>query len=178
MGVEPKLTVPGFQRIEHFSYPAGIRLAVNFTVDYDAMINRRLQNEPAMELTQGEFGGRTGVWRLLELFQRQGIKATFFTPGRICELYPRSLAEVVAQGHEVANHMWEHRIPEDPELEWDHLRKTTEALQKVSGPKQNCAGQCSCTPPSDTGSGRPTTKSRIPCRDAGDAGLRVGYGTS
>ena len=52
MGVEPKLTVPSFQRIEHFSYPAGIRLAVNFTVDYDAMINRRLQNEPAMELTQ------------------------------------------------------------------------------------------------------------------------------
>lgn len=135
MGVEAKLTLPDYQRIKHFSYPAGIRLAVNFTVDYDAMINRRLQNEPAMELTQGEFGGRTGVWRLLELFQRQGIKATFFTPGRICELYPRSMAEVVAQGHEVANHMWEHHVPKDPELEWDHLRKTTEILQKFSGSK-------------------------------------------
>jgi peptidoglycan/xylan/chitin deacetylase (PgdA/CDA1 family) len=124
-----------FQRIENFKYPGGSRLAVNFTVDYDAMINRRLKNEPAMELTQGEFGGRTGVWRLLDLFERHGIKATFFTPGRICELYPRSLTAVVERGHEVANHMWEHHVPDDPKLEWDHLRRTTEALQRVSGSK-------------------------------------------
>lgn len=124
---------PNVFRIRDFAYPEGLRLAVNFTVDFDAMLNRRLQNEPVMELSQGEFGGRVGVWRLLELFDRHGIKATFFTPGRICELYPRSLEVVAGRGHEVANHMWEHRVPDDPQQEWDHLTKTTKALEGLCG---------------------------------------------
>ena len=124
---------PNVFRIRDFAYPEGLRLAVNFTVDFDAMLNRRLQNEPVMELSQGEFGGRVGVWRLLELFDRHGIRATFFTPGRICELYPHSLEAVAGRGHELANHMWEHRVPEDPQQEWDHLTKTTKAIEALCG---------------------------------------------
>jgi peptidoglycan/xylan/chitin deacetylase (PgdA/CDA1 family) len=37
-----------------------------------------------MQLAKGEFGGRVGIWRLLELFASHGIHATIFTPGRIC----------------------------------------------------------------------------------------------
>ena len=55
------------------------------------MLLRRLLNEPPMQLAKGEFGGRVGVWRLIELFDSHDIKATIFTPGRICELYPDSL---------------------------------------------------------------------------------------
>src|SRR5437763_1111357 len=29
---------------------------------------RRLLNEPPMQLAKGEFGGRVGIWRLVELF--------------------------------------------------------------------------------------------------------------
>jgi len=96
-----------YYRIENFKYPKGIRLAVNFTVDFDAMLNRRLKNEPVMELTQGEFGGRVGIWRLMDLFGSYNIKLTIFTVGRICELYPETLKEAVKRGHEVANHTWE-----------------------------------------------------------------------
>src|SRR2546427_13297943 len=71
--------------LEHFAYPPGIRMAVNLTVDFDAMLLRRVHNEPAMQLAKGEFGGRVGIWRLLELFASHGIHATIFTPGRICE---------------------------------------------------------------------------------------------
>ena len=52
-----------------------------------------------------------------------GIKATIFTPGRICELYPRAVKTASEHGHEIADHMWEHQVPKDPELERDHLRK-------------------------------------------------------
>lgn len=122
-----------YRRIAGFQYPPNIRLAVNFTIDYDAMLNRRLKQEPAMELSQGEFGGRVGVWRFLELFDRHGIRATFFTPGRIAELYPKSLREIASRGHEVANHMWEHRVPAEAELEQDHLRKATAAIAGTCG---------------------------------------------
>ncbi len=63
------------QRIPRLSYPPGIQMAVNFTADFDAMLLRRLMNEPPMQLAKGEFGGRVGIWRLIELFdtpRRQG----------------------------------------------------------------------------------------------------------
>jgi peptidoglycan-N-acetylglucosamine deacetylase len=106
---------------------------VNFTADFDAMLLRRLLNEPPMQLAMGEFGGRVGIWRLIELFDSHAVKATIFTPGRICELYPQAVRAAARSGHEVADHMWEHRVPREPELERDHLRKTGAALKRLTG---------------------------------------------
>jgi len=125
----------GEYEMDGFEYPQGTRLAVNFTVDFDAMLARKLMKDPALAVTKGEFGGRVGIWRLMDLFDKYGIKATIFTPGRICELYPDALKELAVRGHELADHMWEHHVPADPELAKDHLRKTSEALEKVSGKK-------------------------------------------
>ena len=112
-----------------------MRLAVNFTADFDTMLLRRLLNEPPQQLAKGEFGGRVGIWRLIELFDSHEIKATIFTPGRICELYPNSLRAAAKSGHEIADHMWEHHVPKEPELERDHLRKTIAAIEKTVGKK-------------------------------------------
>jgi hypothetical protein len=35
-----------------------MRIAVNFTAEFDAMLLRRLHNEPPMQLAKGEFGDR------------------------------------------------------------------------------------------------------------------------
>ena len=121
------------QRIPGLTWPHGARIAVNFTADFDAMLLRRLLNEPPMQLAKGEFGGRVGIWRLIELFDSHRIKATIFTPGRICELYPRALRAVAHSGHEIADHMWEHHVPKDPALERDHLLKTAGALESIAG---------------------------------------------
>ena len=119
--------------IDDFTYPPGVRMAVNFTADFDAMLLRRLLEEPPMQLAQGEFGGRVGIWRLIELFNSHDITATVFTPGRICELYPQAVAAVAKAGHEVADHMWEHQVPKDLQLEAEHLAKSTKALEATSG---------------------------------------------
>ena len=121
------------QLIPNFACPPGTRIAVNFTADFDAMLLRRLLNEPPMQLAKGEFGGRVGIWRLIELFDSHAIKATIFTPGRICELYPQALKAAVRSGHEIADHMWEHHVPKDRALEHDHLLKTATALEKIAG---------------------------------------------
>ena len=119
--------------IDGFRYPAGVRIAVNFTLDFDAMLLRRLLEEPAGQRAKGEFGGRVGVWRLLDMFDANGVKVTLFTPGRICELYPAALHRAVAAGHELADHMWQHEVPEDPEREEAHLGRAIEALQVIAG---------------------------------------------
>ncbi|VTU36770.1 putative urate catabolism protein [Variovorax sp. PBL-H6] len=119
--------------IENFRYPDGIRIAVNFTADFDAMLYRRALDEPPMQKAKGEFGGRVGIWRLIELFDTHGVKATFFTPGRICELYPQALRAAAASGHELADHMWEHLTPKEEELQRDHIRRTADALTRIGG---------------------------------------------
>lgn len=119
--------------IDDFTYPQGTQIAVNFTADFDAMLFRRFLNETPMQLAQGEFGGRVGIWRLIELFNSHNVKATIFTPGRICELYPQALVAAHKSGHEIADHMWEHHVPKDMQLEHDHIRKSTAALEKTVG---------------------------------------------
>jgi peptidoglycan/xylan/chitin deacetylase (PgdA/CDA1 family) len=119
--------------IEGFHWPNGIRIAVNFTADYDAMLYRKVLGEPALQLAKGEFGGRVGMRRLLHLFNKHDVKATFFTPGRICELYPHSLTEAIAGGHELADHMWEHHTPKETYWQKDHIAKTTAALTPFMG---------------------------------------------
>jgi peptidoglycan/xylan/chitin deacetylase (PgdA/CDA1 family) len=119
--------------VETFGWPQGVRIAVNFTADFDAMLLRRVLNEPPMQLAKGEFGGRVGIWRLIELFDSHSVKATIFTPGRICELYPQAVKAASRSGHEIADHMWEHQVPKDPELERDHLRKACMAIEKLTG---------------------------------------------
>src|SRR5246500_2249027 len=121
------------QFIQDLTWPEGVRIAVNFTCDFGAMLLRRLLNEPPMQLAKGEFGGRVGIWRLIELFDAHGVMATILTPGRICELYPQALCAVVKSGHEIADHMGEHRVPKEPGLEEDHLAKTVAALERVAG---------------------------------------------
>ena len=86
-----------------------------------------------MQLAKGEFGGRVGIWRLIELFDAHKVKATIFTPGRACELYPQALRAAVESGHEIADHMWEHRVPKEAALEEDHLAKTVAAIEEISG---------------------------------------------
>lgn len=49
------------------------------------------------------------VERILSLFERHGIKATFFTLGWIAERYPGIVRSVVSAGHELASHGYGHQ---------------------------------------------------------------------
>ncbi len=119
--------------IETLRWPDNARIAVNFTADFDAMLLRRLLNEPPMQLAKGEFGGRVGIWRLIELFDSHQVKATIFTPGRICELYPEAVKAAARSGHEIADHMWEHHVPREAAVERAHLSRATTAIERLTG---------------------------------------------
>jgi len=49
------------------------------------------------------------IERILALFSRHGIKATFFTLGWIAERYPGMVRDIVAGGHELASHGYGHQ---------------------------------------------------------------------
>ncbi len=119
------LTQPG--------WPDGAKIAVNFTFDVDHVLSRTANDEPPMQVAKGEFGGRVGAWRTLDLLERHGIVGTFFTPGRTVHLYPAVLHEIAERGHEFADHMWEHYVPADPMVQRDHMLRTRDALTELAG---------------------------------------------
>ena len=46
--------------------------------------------------------------RILAQFDRAGVQATFFTLGWIAQRHPALIRRIVAAGHELASHGWEH----------------------------------------------------------------------
>lgn len=47
--------------------------------------------------------------RLLDIFSAAGVKGTFFTLGWVAERFPTLIRRIVADGHELASHGYEHR---------------------------------------------------------------------
>ncbi len=54
-----------------------------------------------------EYGARFGICRLLDLLDQHNVKATVLTSGLVAELFPESVREVRARGHELATHGWD-----------------------------------------------------------------------
>jgi len=55
--------------------------------------------------------------RLLELFDNNGIKVTFFVLGWVAERVPHLVSEIAAMGHEVACHGYSHQLVYDQTVE-------------------------------------------------------------
>ena len=96
-------------------WPEGARCAAAFTFDFDAeevWIGEDPENarRPGV-LSQGTYGAKVAVPRLLELLARHQVTATFFVPGRVAERYPGRVAEIAAAGHELAHHGYTHTSP-------------------------------------------------------------------
>lgn len=126
-------TAPRLREIPGFVFPNGTRVIINFTVDFDAMIFRKFLREPKLWCAQGEFGGRTGLWRLLDVFREFEVPTTLFLPGQTGLLYPKVIRRAVQEGHEIANHMWDHHIPDTREEEAEHLARTDGLIREFTG---------------------------------------------
>lgn len=77
--------------------------------------------------------------KILSLFAKHDIKATFFTLGWVAERFPGIIRDTVAAGHEIASHGWSHiRVPNtDPASFYEDVDRTRKLLQDVSGQPVN-----------------------------------------
>jgi peptidoglycan/xylan/chitin deacetylase (PgdA/CDA1 family) len=53
-----------------------------------------------------EYGGRTGIWRFMKIFETYGIPATVCVSGRSVELFPEAVKALHDKGHELAGHSY------------------------------------------------------------------------
>jgi len=73
--------------------------------------------------------------RVLDLFAEASVKATFFTLGWVAQRHPLLIRRIVADGHELASHGWEHVRADDqtPEVFRSDVRRAKRLLEDRGG---------------------------------------------
>ena len=92
------------------SWPGGARVAVLLSFDVDnETIWLRNGDTNVGGLSQGQYGARVGLGRVLDLLDEQDISASFFGPAISFSLAPEMIAAIQAPGrHEIGVHGWIH----------------------------------------------------------------------
>jgi peptidoglycan/xylan/chitin deacetylase (PgdA/CDA1 family) len=120
-------------------WPDGIRCPVvlSFHLDAESIfvdIDAGNAHRP-ITLSQGTYGPRLGVPRILRLLERHGLRASFFVPGISAERHPYAVEAIVAAGHELCHHGYTHRRPDSltAQEEEEELLKGRAVLESFSG---------------------------------------------
>lgn len=115
----------------------GFPLMLTFDLDAETMWTGR---DPAnakrpILMSQGAYGWKAGMPRVLKLLERFNVAATFFIPGEVAEKHPALVREVVDRGHEVAHHSYSHRwiVNLSEEEERYEFQKGMEVLTSIVG---------------------------------------------
>ena len=119
-------------------WPNGARVAVllSFDVDNDTILLARSTNPSIGAMSQGEYGARVGLQRVVDLIDRHNIPASFFIPAVSLILQP-DMVDVIQQSgqHEFAVHGWIHELNTelDADTERDLIGRATDYLENVTG---------------------------------------------
>lgn len=113
-------------------------ILVGFGIDVDAVagwLGSYGGEDSPDDISRGLFAGEVGSIRLLDLFDKLGIKTTWFIPGHSAETFPEQMKEVAKRGHEIGIHGYSHENPiaMTPEQEEAVLDKCIGLITELSG---------------------------------------------
>jgi peptidoglycan/xylan/chitin deacetylase (PgdA/CDA1 family) len=116
------------------TWQSGARCAVALSFDSDHDTNElRDGGQSIGRMSQGQYGNRQGVPRILAILKSANVKATFFVPAVSALLYPDEQRQVIAEGHEIGIHGWIHErnseLPADAERELQ--MRSADTLEKI-----------------------------------------------
>lgn len=118
------------------SWPDGAKCAValSFDSDHDTSTLRYGERSPG-QLSQGQYGSRVAVPRILDVLARSSINATFFVPAVVAMLYPDEQRRVIESGHEIGIHSWIHEFNSTlpPAIERDLQMRAADKLEEITG---------------------------------------------
>jgi allantoinase len=123
-------------------WPNNAKIVVSFFVAFEAFdkssqYRRHEGDKPDYaSLAYGEYGGKAGIWRILDALNGSNVKGTIDTNGRVAEIFPDALKELHAAGHEIVGHGWVNDTPMislDRQQERGLIKRTLDAIASVTG---------------------------------------------
>ena len=87
------------------------------------------------DIQRGVWAGEIGTVRLLNLFERHKLLASWFIPGHSIETFPSQVQQIADAGHEIGAHGYAHENPISmtPHQEEDVLEKSLELIESLTG---------------------------------------------
>lgn len=135
-------------------WPRAARLALTFVINYEAGGERSVIYGDDGPETYGEFASygtppkrdlgiesvfeyetRVAIWRMLKLFEKFGIKTTFFAAARTLQANPEAAKEIVNRGHEICGHgyRWIEHYTLTKEQEREAIGNAIKAVSELTG---------------------------------------------
>lgn len=101
-------------------------------VETTSILNHKLRDKT------GVFVLNQGMPRLLDLYDKYEVKATFFFTGHIAQLYPDVVRMAYERGHEVGSHGLTHEVSKafdvlSPDEQLSHLKQSKQILEDIIG---------------------------------------------
>ncbi len=113
-------------------------ILVSYGIDVDAVagwLGSYGGEDSPCDISRGVFAGKVGSIRLLRLFEKWGIKTTWFIPGHSIETFWDEMKQVADAGHEIGMHGYSHRKPHrhDAGAGRSHLRQMRRSHHQAFG---------------------------------------------
>jgi peptidoglycan/xylan/chitin deacetylase (PgdA/CDA1 family) len=113
-------------------------IKVVYGVDIDAVggwLGSYGGEDSPSDIQRGVFAGEVGVPRMLAMFRRFGIRASWFVPGHSLETFPGQVQMIADAGHEIGAHGYSHENPiaMTARQEEDVLVRSVELIEKATG---------------------------------------------
>ena len=118
-------------RTDPIQWLDGAAVAVTWTVIFEFFMGTGVASRAL-------YGGRRGVWRLMDLFDLHQVKGSFLVNGSAAEKFPQAVKEIQKRGHEIAAYGYSgDRILSSlsPEEEKKEILKSLQILADVTGTK-------------------------------------------
>jgi probable sporulation protein (polysaccharide deacetylase family) len=133
------------KRVIFFAVGAFVLLACLYTAAYASeQVFQKLkpiyQGNSASEqvaITVNVDWGEEHLPNMLEILQKNHVKATFFISGRWAEEHPKFVRQISDLGHEIGNHGYSHPHVNDLDLEQNKLEieKTSKVIKQITKSK-------------------------------------------
>jgi len=142
------------QHPPHVEWPRSARLALTFVVNYEAGGERSVIYGDDGPETYGEFASygapprrdlgiesvfeyetRVAIWRLLRLFEKFGLKTTFFATTSTLLENPEAAKEIISRGHEICGHgyRWIEHYTLTKEQEREAIQNSIKTISELTG---------------------------------------------
>ena len=120
------------------TWPNGARVAVllSFDVDNDTIAIARHETPSLGAMSQGEYGARVGLRRVVNLVDEHAIPASFFIPAVSLVIAPQMVDVIQASGrHEFGVHGWIHELNTelDVDTERELVTRAVAYLEQATG---------------------------------------------
>jgi peptidoglycan/xylan/chitin deacetylase (PgdA/CDA1 family) len=120
-------------------WPDGVTAVVTLSFDVDAETvwwqdPEEMTGQPG-PLSQGAYGPRVALPKILDLLSKYHVRATFFVPSWVATTYPEAIRNIASGGHEIAAHGVRHVSPNllEPSEELRRLKESIKVLENIAG---------------------------------------------